>query len=218
MIKISASTNPPKEINLLDYVLQVQNSGVDYVHCDVMDGQFVKTECMPISKIKEVSFGCLLPVDVHLMVANPMWYIKQILPLKVNYITVHYESFKTPEELQEAIHLIRSKGVLVGLSIKPNTSLTKIMPLLNQIDMLMIMSVEPGKSGQEFLPSTIEKFKTASDYRKQHNLNFKLQADGGVNEHNLPSLIQAGVDVVALGSALYNSQNKQMYVNKLKSL
>lgn len=216
MIRISPSTNPCPENKLLEYALLLQKSGADYLHCDVMDGRFVTNYCLPYEKVYELSFGQLLPIDVHLMVENPNVYVKQFLQVKPNYLTIHYECFSNHEELLNTINFIKSNGILAGISIKPSTEINKILPILQHVNLLMIMSVEPGKSGQQFIESTLEKFKFVNEFRKQNNLNFKLQADGGVNEHNIDKLYNAGVDIAVVGSALYNAPNKQVYIEKLK--
>lgn len=218
MIKISASTNPCPENKLLDYAKLLQNSGVHYMHCDVMDGVFVPSKCLPYEKVRELSFGQLLSIDVHLMVASPLEAVKKFVQARPNYITVHYEAFTSLMQIIEAVSIIKKHNILAGISIKPNTPVENVLPLLKNFDLLMIMSVEPGSSGQKFLPQTIKKFEIANEYRKQENLNLKLQADGGVTEENVQQLVRAGVDIIAVGSALYNSRHKGEYVQKLQKL
>lgn len=218
MIRIAPSTNPSPENKLLDYALLLQQSGADILHCDVMDGKFVTTTCLPYEKVYELSFGQLMPLDVHLMVEYPRMAVEQFLNAKVNYLTVHYESFNSDAELLDCLHYIQHNGVLAGLSIKPTTNLQNILPLLKHVNLLMIMSVQPGKSGQTFLPETLEKFETVNKFRKENNLNFKLEADGGVNDTNIQQLHKAGVDIAVVGSYLYNAPNKKVTIDKLKNL
>lgn len=218
MIKISASTNPCPENKLLDYAKMLQNSGVHYLHCDVMDGVFVSSKCLPYEKVRELSFGQLLSIDIHLMVASPLEAVKRFVQVRPNYITVHYEAFTSLSQILEAVEIIKKHNILAGISIKPNTPVESVLPLLKDFDLLMIMSVNPGKSGQKFLPETIRKFEIVNEYRKRENLNIKLQADGGVNETNVEQLARAGVDIAVVGSALYNSRHKGEYVQKLQKL
>ncbi len=216
MIKISASTNPCNEDKLLEYFLQLQNMGIDYVHCDVMDGKFVTNTALPMEKVRELSYGCLLPIDVHLMVKNPVAYLESCFEAKVNYVTVQYEVFISDFDLLMTLNIIKANGLLAGLSIKPSTDINKILPLLKYINLLMIMSVEPGKSGQKFLDETFKKFEIINNYRQKNNLNFKLQADGGVNLDNVEKLKTLGVDIAVVGSALYGNKNRQEFIEKFK--
>jgi len=184
----------------------------------VMDGQFVAGSCLDAELAKQVSFSTLLMLDVHLMVANPMEAIKQYLGVRPNYITVHYESFNNKEDIIKAIELIKQHGVLVGVSINPDTKVEEVLDILPLIDLFLIMSVVPGLSGQSFIEDTYNKFEIANNYRKSYNLNFKLQADGGVNECNIGKLAKLGVDIAVVGSALYKAEDKAEYIKKLKAL
>ena len=217
MIKIAASTCPCPEDKQLEYALLLQKSGLDYLHCDVVDGKFASYVRLSVDKVKELSYGCLLLIDVHLMVQNTMEEIKKYLNADVNIITIQYESFNNNEEVFRAIKKIKSENVLAGISIKPETPVEAIYPFLSEVFLIMALSVKPGKSGQEFITSTFDKFKKLNEFRKANKLNFKIQADGGVNTGNIAKLKKLGVDIAVVGSALYNAKNKKEYIQLLKS-
>lgn len=217
MIKIAPSTHPcSNEKKLLEYALLLQKSGADMLHCDVMDGSFVKNVSLSYDKVRELSFGCLLPIDVHLMVEHPIEEINKYLQAKVNYITVHYEAFENESELLTGLNLIKSHEVLAGISIKPKTPVAEILPYLHQVHLVLIMSVEPGYSGQEFIESTLNKVQELTKIREEQGLNFRIQVDGGINHTNIQKVAQSGADIVVVGSAMYNAPNKKVYIDKLK--
>ncbi len=204
MIKISASTNPPEEKDLVEYVKLLQKSGVDYLHCDVMDGKFVKNKCLSFEKLKEVQDNTVLPLDVHLMVADPITELKRYMALKPLYITLHYEAFKNEDDIIYAINLLCSNNTLIGLSIKPTTKVEDILPFISYVDLILIMGVEPGKSGQKMLSNTPKKVKQLRSIIYEHNYNVKIEVDGGINDENAQLLIDNGADILVEGSALYN--------------
>jgi ribulose-phosphate 3-epimerase len=216
MIKVAPSTHPCNEKKLLEYALLLQKSGADMLHCDVMDGSFVKNVSLSYEKVRELSFGCLLPIDVHLMVERPIEEINRYLQAKVNYITVHKEAFESKEELVSGLNLIKSHQVLAGLSIKPKTPVSEITPYLDQVHLVLVMSVEPGYSGQEFIESTLAKVEELNKIRQEKGFHFKIQVDGGINHTNIHKVAQAGADIVVVGSAMFNAPNKKVYIDRLK--
>ena len=159
MIRVMPSSNPSDEKELVNYAKELQSIGVDFLHCDVMDGKFVPAKCLPIELIREVSLNTLLGLDIHLMIENPLETLEQYCKLRANFITLHYESFENSKDLLKAIDMIKAKKILVGISIKPSTDVSKISAYLPLIDMVLVMSVEPGKSGQQFMPMALEKIK-----------------------------------------------------------
>ena len=159
MTRVMPSTNPPKEEDLLSYVKELQEIGVDFLHCDVMDGKFVEAKCLPIELINEIKNNSMLNLDVHLMIENPLKTLKKYCEMLPCYITLHYESFDKAVDLIKAIEIIKSYNIRVGISLKPNTEISNIACYLPLIDMVLIMSVEPGKSGQKFVPMALKKIK-----------------------------------------------------------
>ncbi len=218
MIKISASTNPPKETELVDYVKKLQTYKVDYLHCDVMDGQFVEANRLSFELLKDVQDNTVLPLDVHLMVADPIKELKKYMALKPLYITLHYESFKNLDDIILAINLLRENHTLVGLSIKPTTTVDEILPFISYVDLILIMGVEPGKSGQKMLSNTPKKVKQLRSIIYEHNYDVKIEVDGGVNEDNMNTLANNGADILVVGSALYNHKKRLEFIKNIHKL
>lgn len=215
MIKIAPSTLSEKEENLVEYVKKLQELDVDYVHCDVMDGEFVSNTCMPYDLIKEVRANTALPLDIHLMLQNPTSQIDKYCALRPTILTVHFEAFKNQNCLMSALKKIRDNKTLVGLSIKPMTPVNRILHLLPYVDVVLIMGVEPGKSGQKMLSNTCPKVKELRGYLYENNLNVKIEVDGGVNEENLKDLTLAGVDIVVMGKYFYEHPKKRQLIEKV---
>lgn len=212
MVKVLPSTNPCEESKLLEYVKKLENLGVEYLHCDVMDGMFVENKCLSVDVVRDIRNNTNMLLDVHLMVINPLKQVKGWSKIKPNIITVHLESCKNTE-LKSIIKYIKSKQILVGVSIKPNTDIEKLTPYLDDIDLVLIMSVEPGKSGQTFIPDSLEKIK---DLRSLiGNRDIIIEVDGGINLETYKSVIDAGADFLVMGSAFYNSKNRAKLLNTI---
>ncbi len=218
MIKLSASFNPCPEEKAVDYCKSLQDLGADYIHCDVMRENFVETFALNNSTIKEVWDNTLMPLDVHLMINEPLDFLKDYIKLKPNIITIHYEAFKNENDLLKAINRIRDAHILVGLSIKPNTFVKQIKHLLPLVDVVLIMGVEPGKSGQKMISNTLPKVKELRGIIYEYDYPVKVEVDGGVNEENLKAVADAGADMVVMGSCLFNAPNKRKLVEKVHSL
>ena len=218
MIKISASTNPCNENELENYVKMLQLVGVDYLHCDVMDGRFVENKCLNFETLKKVYDSTLLPLDVHLMVSNPIEELKKFMTLKPLYITLHYEAFQNKDEIMNAISLLKANKTLVGLSIKPTTKVDDIVEFLPHINLVLIMGVEPGKSGQKMLSNTPKKVKQLRSIIYEHNYNVKIEVDGGINKDNIQNITNQGCDIVVLGSALFKEKNKTNFVKDIHNM
>jgi len=215
MIKVLPSSNPEKEEKLLEYAKSLEILGVEYLHCDVMDGEFVENKCLPISVIENVRNNSNILLDIHLMIKNPAKKIKGYLKLKPNIITIHFESVKSIHELKRISNLVRSKDVMFGVSIKPNTPVTSLVEIMDYVDLILIMSVEPGKSGQKFLQGALERIRDTKILIG--NRDVILEVDGGVCLDNYVQVIQAGADFLVMGSAFYNSNNKAQLLNTIDS-
>lgn len=216
-IKISASTNPPKLEELNDYILKLNQTDVDYIHCDVMDGNFVKAKTFKAKKVKELKTLTDKPLDVHLMVKNPCHKIKSYAKAGAHIITIHYESVRNKNKLIKLFQKIRNYGAFAGLSFNPTTSVLEILPYIYFCDMLLVMSVVPGKSGQEFMTETLLRLETINKFLKKQKMDVVVEVDGGVNNKNLPLLIEKEVDSVVMGSYLYNAENLSETIKLLKN-
>ncbi len=209
MVIVCPSTNPCPEDKLVEYAKKLQNLGVEFLHCDVMDGKFVDNTCLPANLIRQVSLNSLINLDIHLMVENPLEKLKEYIDINANYITLHYEAFKNPTDISRAIDMIHTRSILAGISIKPNTPVEAIFKLLPLIDLVLIMSVEPGRSGQEFIPESLDKIRTLKEIAKKNKFNIKIEVDGGINLNNMKSVIDAGANMLVMGSAFYNAKDKK---------
>ena len=218
MIKISPSTNPEKEENLVNYVKECEQAGADFMHCDVMDGNFVTATCLGLEKLIEVSQNSSMALDVHLMVSDPLVQIERYLNCKPTILTIHYESFNNKDNLFFALEKIHKQGILAGISIKPNTDWRVLKPYLPFCDLVLIMSVEPGKSGQKFIEATHEKVNELKNYIISENLNVKIEVDGGVNTDNFMQLYLNGTDIIVMGNAVYKAENRAEFIQKIKEI
>ena len=190
-------------------------STADAAHVDVMDNHFVPnlTLGLPIvSRLFEVS---KLPLDIHLMIANPDRWAPAYAELGCDSVTFHLEAAIDPIGLARQIREIGSKA---AIAIKPNTPFSEIEPLLAEIDMLLVMTVEPGFGGQKLIPETVAKVSQARSAVRGKNLSVAIQVDGGVTESNIGQLAEAGADVFVAGSAVFSSDNRTLEIAKLREL
>lgn len=212
MIKIIPSTNPCDENALLDYAKQIQSMGLEYIQCDVMDGEFVPNKCLSIEKIAEIRDNTALSLDVHLMVANPIKVIQEYIDLRPNIVTFHIEALHDKKQVLSIIKKLHKAGIWAGIAIKPDTVTETVIPYLPLIDCVLVMSVEPGRSGQEYIKGTEEKVKTLKSIINKNNLCVKIEIDGGIKDYMVHNLAKAGVDYFVIGSAFYKSKDKEKFL------
>lgn len=217
-ISISASTNPPKIEDLPDYLKKLDKTNIDYIHCDVMDGKFVSSVTFDYKMLKTIKHLTTKKLDVHLMVVNPSRKIKKYIKNGADILTIHFEAYKNKKKLLNDLLNIRKFGAFAGLSFNPSTPVDDILPYIFFCDMLLVMSVVPGKSGQSFIPETLDRLKEINKFLSSQELEVTIEVDGGVNKDNLPKLINAGVKSVVIGNFLYTSENINKTVEDLKSL
>lgn len=199
--------------NLKENIKKLDNTNIDYLHLDIMDGHFVLNKTWDIAEIKELLNGTKKPLDVHLMVSDLDKYINDYQALDPEYITFHYEAIDNPSE---AIKKIKQTGSKVGISIKPATDITVLDPFLDELDLVLVMSVEPGAGGQAFLPSAIYKIDYLKEMKQNNNYQYLISVDGGLNEETLNLVKDA--DLLVIGSAITKNDNYAEEVDKLKKL
>lgn len=214
-ILISASTNPAEK-DLIEYVKKIDNL-VDFMHCDVMDGKFVASKCLSSDIVKQINNISTIKLDTHLMVENPQNLIKDYAEAGSNIITVHYEAFKTISQLKRCLEKIKKLKCLCGVSVNPSTSIKEIEPILNKVDLVLVMSVVPGKSGQSFNYEVLPKVKTLSQLRFKYSYKYLIEVDGGINNENCATIINNGADILVSGSYLYNSKDYKQAISALKN-
>lgn len=217
MVEISTSLLSAKRDKIIDTIYDLEKAKTDYFHIDVMDGEFVKnnTHDTMLEYCEYLDHISKVPLDVHLMVKDVKNYVDSYLIFNPNIITIHYEACKDNAEVMEIINYIKQKGRRVGISIKPNTSINEIYEFLPYVHVVLIMTVEPGEGGQELIPETIKKIEKLSQYREENNLNFDIEADGGIKVKNSEQIIDAGADILVAGTAILASKD---YAETIKNL
>ena len=209
---VSVSTMPAGE-NLNKYLNQI-NEHTDFLHCDVCDGKYNNTVCFSPQMAKAVNDISTLPLDVHLMTKDVLKQAKQYIKSGANILTAQVESFKTENEVIDFINFVKSNKTLVGLSIEPQTQIDKILPFINSLDIVLVMSVKTGSSGQKFDNSIFDKIEQLNNLKSTNN--FKIQVDGGIDNKVAKILKTKGVDIVVSGSYVFNSQDKAHAINSLR--
>ena len=210
MSKVSVSILDCDFQNLDSEINKINKSISDYIHIDIMDGSFVKRNTKSLFDINKIKSLSKIPLDIHLMVDNPLDEIEVYSKMNPEIISFHIEN---NENVEKCIELIKSKNSLVGLAINPDTELSTITPYLNYIDIILVMSVFPGKGGQNFIEDTYEKIQQLEKLKEEKK--FKISVDGGVNNTNSTNLKISGADILVSGSFLIKSSNLN---NAIKSL
>lgn len=212
-IKVAPSILSADFANLGADVKQISELGADYIHVDIMDGAFVPNISFGASVMKSLNSYAGIPYDVHLMIEDPDRYIADFVTPNTEFITVHQEACR---HLNRTVQLIHSHGVKAGVSLNPATSITTIEDILGDIDMVLIMSVNPGFGGQKFIPRALDKIKALDEIRKANGYNFVIEVDGGVNGGNVNALKEAGADVLVAGSYVFKAEDRGAAIASLK--
>jgi len=194
-------------------IQMLNESDADYIHLDVMDGVFVPNITFGQHIIKQLKKLSQKPFDTHLMIIQPERYIQDFVDAGSNIITVHYEACT---HLHRTIQQIKQAGVKAGVSINPHTPVSVLENIINDVDLVLIMSVNPGFGGQKFIDFSYNKISQLYELRKKQNLSFLIEVDGGVSLENAAKLYQTGVDILVAGNAVFNNSNPIRAINELK--
>lgn len=193
----------------------MQQCGCDLVHWDIMDGHFVPNLTFGPGTVRWARNHCTLPFDVHLMVTEPMQYLPLLTDVGVEMVSFQIETTNYAPRL---ISLMRDLGFRPSVALNPQTPLVAIEEILDLVDNVLVMSVDPGFGGQDFMPSTFAKLEKLIEYRESNNFVFSLQVDGGVNLNNASELAATGVDIVVTGSSFFNADDQGSFVRRIRGL
>jgi len=209
-IKISPSILSADFSQLGNEIKRLEDGGADMIHVDVMDGHFVPNLTIGPPVIKALRNYTKLPFDVHLMIAPVHKYIKNYAEAGADIITIHPEA---TDNLKESINHIKELEKKVGVSLNPNTKIDVIKEFLNEINLVLIMSVHPGFGGQKFIPEVLQKIKELKKIKDQQNLNFDIEVDGGINFDNSKLAIEAGANILVSGTTIFKNNNGNIKKN-----
>ncbi|BDR57049.1 ribulose-phosphate 3-epimerase [Xylocopilactobacillus apis] len=214
MIKIAASLHSGPKINLEKILNEFSHADIDFLHIDVMDGHFVPEIDFGEGIVKEISSFSDIPLDIHMMVENPELLINNYSLPTTEVIGIHVEA--TPH-IHRALTTIKSLHKKAEVIINPDTPVSTIIPVLNIVDQVLVMSVDPGTSGAKFIDSTLERVNLLNELRQKNNYNYLIEADGSIDDRNIKGLIDTGLDVAVSGSFIFKD-NVEKQILKLKNI
>lgn len=213
MIKIAPSILSADFANLQKDIQDVEQGGADYIHIDVMDGHFVPNITIGPLVVEAIRPITKLPLDVHLMIENPDTYIPAFAKAGADIISVHVEACR---HLHRTVQLIKAEGVKAGVVINPATPVESIVPILNEVDLVLLMTVNPGFGGQAFIKDVLPKISQVRSLITERGLSVEVEVDGGVNPETAALCVDAGADVLVAGSAIYQQTDRKKAISSIR--
>lgn len=213
MVKIAPSILSANFLKLGEEIRAAEEAGADMIHIDIMDGHFVPNITIGPFIVESIRKITTLPLDVHLMIEEPDTYLKDCIKAGADYITVHLEA---SVHLHRTVHWIKEGGVKAGVSLNPATPVWSLEYILPDIDLALLMSVNPGFGGQGFIPQILGKIKTLKQFIEERDLSVLIEVDGGINLDNAKDVASAGTDILVMGSAFFNSTDYKELMKSLK--
>ena len=210
-VKIAPSILSADFSNLGAEIDRVTDAGADWIHVDVMDGHFVPNLTIGMPVVKSLKSKCKIPLDVHLMIEKPERYIEEFINAGADYLTLHVES---TDKLAESLKKIKSLGRKAGITLRPKTSLDLIKPYLGLVDLVLVMTVEPGFGGQSFMHEQMSKISELKNWRLQKLGNYLIEVDGGINAETSKVCAAAGADVLVAGNAVFTGERTEANYKK----
>ncbi|MFO7660551.1 MAG: ribulose-phosphate 3-epimerase [Candidatus Cloacimonadaceae bacterium] len=214
-IKIAPSLLSSDFGRLAEEIQAIEAAGADILHLDIMDGHYVPNLTFGYVIVETVAKLSKLPLDAHLMVTNPGDYVDRMAKLGIKYLSFHPDTVFHPHRL---ISAIKENGMLAGAALNPGTPVATLEELLPELDFVLLMSVNPGYSGQKFIPVVKDKIKQLKALAAQNNLSFLIEVDGGINATNAPELLKAGADIIVSASYIFNSKDYAYAIRSLRSV
>ena len=216
MIKIAPSILSADFARLGAEVEDIRIGGADYVHFDVMDGCFVPNISIGIPVLKSLRKATELFIDVHLMIREPVRYAEAFCKAGADLVNFHVEA-DSEENIAAAIEIARKLGKKTGVTVKPNTPAEAVLPFLPAVDLILVMTVEPGFGGQHFMPNMLPKIETIRGYIEKNNSDFELEVDGGIDPETAPLVKRAGANVLVAGSAVFNRPDRSLAIREIRN-